>query len=435
MSVKSKSELVHGVLLLYHDRLSPDASTVLEHVRSFKLSQFHVSTVNTFWGFPKALASLRFDVLVLHYSLFGVANYCLDDQFLDYLDRSASSYKIAFFQDEYQFCQQRFAFIDRYKIESVYTLLEPRYFKDVYLKYTNVSQVTNNIPGYVSDNLIAVSGRMFLPDEKRSIDIGYRGRKLPHYMGRGAREKYDIAIAFTERAKDLGFKLDIQAHEHGRLYGSHWQKFMANCRATLGVEAGVSIYDLDYEAYSTYCRAVLGQDAEPPGPKWYSQFVRLAAKEEAIDAGELADKLLAKWENNIPYRTISPRHFEAAAFRTCQILFEGNYSGIMQPFKHYIPLKKDFSNFDEVISIFKNKRERQEITENAYSDLIASKQYSYKVFIAKVDAELIKRGLRPQLSRTQRLRIDVALYQEELHRRTRWKLSQAKSKFRARKNC
>ena len=50
----------------------------------------------------------------------------------------------------------------------------------------------------------------------------------------------------------------------------------------------------------------------------------------------------------IDLRTISPRHFEAAAFRVCQVLFEGRYAGVMEPMRHYIPLRKDFSNFDEV---------------------------------------------------------------------------------------
>ena len=63
---------------------------------------------------------------------------------------------------------------------------------------------------------------------------------------------------------------------------------------------------------------------------------------------EAYELLLYQYEDNIPYRTISPRHFEASALRLCQILLEGKYSGVMRPMVHYIPLKKDFSNFDEV---------------------------------------------------------------------------------------
>jgi len=32
----------------------------------------------------------------------------------------------------------------------------------------------------------------------------------------------------------------------------------------------------------------------------------------------------------------------------------GDWRGIVQPMVHYIPLKKDFSNFNEVIALFRN---------------------------------------------------------------------------------
>ncbi len=74
------------------------------------------------------------------------------------------------------------------------------------------------------------------------------------------------------------------------------------------------------------------------------QYERLTAEHPGISFDEAYAKLLHRFEDKIRYRTISPRHFEAAAFRVCQILFEGRYSEIMQPMIHYIPLKKDFSN-------------------------------------------------------------------------------------------
>src|SRR4029077_6259139 len=87
-------------------------------------------------------------------------------------------------------------------------------------------------------------------------------------------------------------------------------------------------------------------------------------------------------------------HFEAAAFRVCQILFEGKYSGILQPMVHYIPLKKDFSNFVDVIRLFSDASVRRELTDNAYRDLIASGKYSYQKFIQEFDDQLIGAGVR-----------------------------------------
>ena len=52
---------------------------------------------------------------------------------------------------------------------------------------------------------------------------------------------------------------------------------------------------------------------------------------------------------------------------------------------HYIPLQKDFGNFDEVVQLYYNAALRRELTENAYRDLIASGHYSYRQFIADFD--------------------------------------------------
>lgn len=87
---------VNGILVIYHHPLVPSANTILDHVRAFgHYSQFKVWTLNTELGFPEALGNLEFQGILLHYSLFG-PTYMLNDEFLNYLERSRSSYKIAF---------------------------------------------------------------------------------------------------------------------------------------------------------------------------------------------------------------------------------------------------------------------------------------------------------------------------------------------------
>ncbi|MBT8506740.1 hypothetical protein B1F79_04690 [Coxiella-like endosymbiont of Rhipicephalus sanguineus] len=70
---------------------------------------------------------------------------------------------------------------------------------------------------------------------------------------------------------------------------------------------------------------------------------------------EVAERILELLESigeKIDYNQISPRHFEAVATKTLQILYEGEYSNILKPWVHYVPLKKDYSNFDEVCNFF-----------------------------------------------------------------------------------
>jgi len=374
---------IDGILLIYNHPLVKSAPTIMEHVDAFeKHSSFKVWKVNTECGFPKRLGEMRFKAIILHYSLFGYKPF-MTKGFLDYLEASKNSYKIAFFQDEHRFCKMRFGFINHYKVDCVFTLVEPDFFKETYQKYTNVPRLVYCLPGYVSDRMLEAARKFSVPDEKRGIDIGYRGRNLEYYMGKGAQEKYEIGVEFKKKASGLGLKLDIEAEEAKRIYGKNWYRFVANSRGVLGVEAGVSIFDVEDVVYEAY--------------------QRLIADSPKMSYEEMSERLnFCDWEGKIYYRTISPRHFEAAAFRVCQILFEGKYSGLMKPRVHYIPLKKDFSNFNEVIRLFRDPGLRKELTENAYNDLVANGEHTYKKFIeSSFDPVLLEAGLKPEISPTE----------------------------------
>lgn len=371
-----------GILLLYHHPLRADAPTIEEHVGAWERhSRYPVFKLNTQLGFPRELGGMRFKAVVLHYSLFGSGRYMLDERFLAYL-KGCGSYKVAFFQDEYYFCQARFAFIDDYKLDCVFTLLDPAYWDQVYLKYTKVPKLVHTLTGYVGQEMVALGNRLAKPDAERPIDIGYRARSLPYYMGAGAREKAGIADGVKPRALELGLKVDIDTTEANRIYGHHWYDFVASCKAMLGVEAGVSVFDLE-DVVRPACEKLL---AEKPD----------ATFEEAYAT------ILAPWEDRIFYRTLSPRHFEGAAFRTLQILFKGHYNGILQADTHYLALEKDFSNLEAVLARFQDPQERRRITDNAYQDLIASGKYTYQAFIEGFDSEVAASGIQPGMGAIER---------------------------------
>ena len=364
------------VLVLYHHVLGANAATIMEHVRSFEIySKFKVCSLNTELGFPAGLHECDFRAVVLHYSLFGNP-YQLNDSLCGFLKRTRGL-KIAFFQDEYRYCLRRFAFLKEYHVDWVYTLLTPDHF-DVYRARSPVKKVFYTLPGYVSDTLVSAGQALAGSADRRPVDVGYRGRQLPYSMGQGAQEKTAIAVGFLQRAANRGLRLDIAVEEVSRLYGGNWHRFLAGCRAVLGVEAGVSVFDID--------DVVCGESE------------RLLKGYPDLSFNEVWERVLKPWENNIYYRMMSPRHFEAAALKTCQILFEGNYSGIMKPMVHYLPLKKDFSNLDSVLDMLADERQRSEVIENAYRDLIVSGTYSYRNFVKGFDEELGKAGMDPRVS-------------------------------------
>src|SRR4051812_36810733 len=159
---------VNGILLLYHHPFDESAATITEHVRSFERhSSFGVWSLNTAFGFPAALKSFRFRIVVLHYSLFSTSGYRLDNRFLSYLEQDGI-YKVAFLQDEHHYCRARFAFLNNYGIDCVWTLIEPAYWPQVYRRYTNVPKLVYTIPGYVSEELVAAAAAVAKPDDTRA---------------------------------------------------------------------------------------------------------------------------------------------------------------------------------------------------------------------------------------------------------------------------
>jgi hypothetical protein len=58
---------------------------------------------------------------------------------------------------------------------------------------------------------------------------------------------------------------------------------------------------------------------------------------------------------------------------------------VVRPDIHFIPLKKDFSNVDEVLEKVQDDVYVRQMTERAYQDVIASGKYSYAGFIADFD--------------------------------------------------
>ena len=73
------------------------------------------------------------------------------------------------------------------------------------------------------------------------------------------------------------------------------------------------------------------------------------------------------------------------------ILYEGWYSGVLIPWRHYVPLKKDHSNMDEVVAVLSDERHAQEIIQNAYREIALNPGNSYAAMVARFDHEVEER--------------------------------------------
>ena len=67
------------------------------------------------------------------------------------------------------------------------------------------------------------------------------------------------------------------------------------------------------------------------------------------------------------------------------ILYEGNYSGVLEPWRHYIPLKKDHSNFPEVVAVLRDPVKIDEIVTRAYDEIANNARWSFQEATRNVD--------------------------------------------------
>jgi len=385
-----------SILLLYAHPLRSNAPTIMEHVSSFDAySQFRFVPVNTSLGFPLRLRNAEFQAILLHYSLFGSYPFQLNDRFRRYV-KEADCPKIAFFQDEHQHGVERMAAVNDLGISVIYSLLDPPVARDVYGPRTSVKNIQFTLTGFVSDDLMRKI-QFAKPPSERTIDVGYRGRVLSRLYGRGGQEKTEIARRFKEAAEGKGFVLDFGTTESARIYGDDWYRFVGDCRFTIGVEAGVSIFDLDGEVSAAVAAA---RRAMPGTPM-----------------EEIYERVLPPFENKIKYRTISPRIFEALAMRTGLILYEGDYQGVIRPWDHYLPLKKDFSNVDEIMDRMRDTTFVDQMLARGYDEIIKSDRFHYRTAIRGLDRELLSLGVRPDATPSEAAEARNALASDEWLRR------------------
>jgi hypothetical protein len=365
-----------SVLLLSDDRPS-HAPNVLEHIRAFpRYSRHSFDLFN-----PRGINRARFlrlddyDVLVVHYT---VPLY-LSDWFREQIAGFAGL-KVQFLQDEYRRVDAMTAQMRELGIDLLYSSVPADAVPDVYGSRLPGVDILPTLTGYVPADL---DGR---PRERlagRPLDVVYRGRSIPYWLGRLGQDKSLIGREFVARAASTGLRCDIAWTEADRIYGEDWYRFLSSSRSTLGTESGASIVDFD-------------------GTLQERTDAYLAAKPSATFE-EVEREILAPFEGNAVIEAISPRVFEAAALGTAMVNFPGRYSDVIEPWVHYVPLEKDFSNFDDVVSAIRDDAVLEQLAARAHADLVASGRYSLDTFVREFDREIetrvrpVERRRRPRV--------------------------------------
>lgn len=375
-----------NILVLYDDG-STFVETINEHLQSFqKYSRHNVyympGTGERFSPLCKEVTSLDFDLfdaIVIHYSIRVSVSHHVAPSLIDSIAK-AKCLKILLIQDEYDTTNLAMDWIERLGINTVFTNVPLTAVGLVYprSRFPNLDFVST-LTGYVPE--VSDIENFITPLADRKTLIGYRGRRLPHQYGDLGYEKAEIGIHMKRLALEKNLQVDIETDDEHRIYGTDWYRFMGSCRATLGTESGCTIFDFDGSL------GRLARDhAAMPYPKFRAQF-------------------LEGLEGMVPMNQVSPKIFEAIRLRTALILFEGSYSDVVRPESHYIPLKKDFSNIEDVFAKLLDETYIKIMTERAYNDVIRSGKYSYRSFISSFDRYLASK--LPATKRAQFVRVPV----------------------------
>lgn len=200
----------------------------------------------------------------------------------------------------------------------------------------------------------ALNENIYRPSKSNKVyDIAFSGAKYGIFIG--DQERNNLIETMANLTPQLKNKINIGRNTN--LPRNLWVELLQSAKATVGAEAGT--YYLDRNG------SLLEQSKE------YVQ--------QNPDAN--LDDLLEKIFDNtsIEYvsgKAISSRHFEPVGTKTCQILLEGNFNGILKEGEHYISVKKNISNLKDVIDVYSDHDLRNQIVERAYAYI--SENHTYK---------------------------------------------------------
>ncbi|MBF9231974.1 glycosyltransferase family 4 protein [Microvirga alba] len=365
----------HLLMVCFFDPIG--ISTIRENIAQWKNYSRHKISVLNLW--PGDGRSLHIPSSVDLNDYAGVivhATACYNPKNLWSLDEDLKTKfedyrgcKILMKQDEQYQTNEFVNFIEVKNVNVVLTCVPETEIPSVYGRVQSSGRIfLSCLTGYVS-NFLRDQAHAFGGD--RAIDVGYRGSTQPLSFGQLGYEKRKIGADFERICRANGLSYDISSRWADRFSGNDWFRFLGSVKATLGAESGSNLFDFDGQV-ERLCRTFEEKNADL-GPLSDEYFQRAY------------DEFLHRFEDNVMYAQVSPRHFEAAAVKTLQVMYEGTYSGIFKPWKHFVPLKKDLSNEAEVVAAIRDAGLVNEITERCHEEIICNPEYHYRTFVERVD--------------------------------------------------
>ncbi len=344
-------------LIVLHALRPTSRKTTIDHVGSLtaisgdeNVSYLHFSNPLT----PEIL-HMDCNIFVINYDFL---NYrftpmwkSIKDRFKEVAQRA--QYRVAIVQDDFWAHLELDDWIADWNIDRVLTPIESN-LETLYPKSIQKTEFKTVLTGYAPNSKDCGERT---PLSVRGIDLGQRVRHMSPSLGFYAEKKALQAINFGSLAEKKGFIVDVSADPNHALLGNQWIRFLSNSKFTVSMKGGASL-------------------ADPRGMIHHKVNRYLARNPEAVFE-EVESSCFPGLDGKHVYSAISPRLFEAAAAGTCQVLQEDDYLGVLKPWVHYLPLKADLSNSQEILEAMKNLQECQKIADNCFETLISSNEFTH----------------------------------------------------------
>lgn len=280
--------------------------------------------------FPSYMRDVDYDLIVLgptflcnRYSPRGLKAALSKFEFI----KHSSGCKVALPQDDYDCSEILEDWFIEWDVSLVYTVC-PEHWPVLYPRLSQKGRIRLGYTGYLSQDWID-SWESPKPIELRTIDVSYRASKLPANFGRVGQLKWEIAHRFLQAAGELKeMNLDISVNPKDRITGKRWHDFLENSKFCLTTASGSSLLDSRGDIRSCV-----------------NQYI---ARKPKAEFSEIEAKCFAGKDGQYTFSALSPRNLEAALAETTQLATQGSYSGLMQPYEHFIPLSENCSNIAEV---------------------------------------------------------------------------------------
>ena len=366
-------------------------SAVRDHLGAFRAhSKGRVFYLNT-WAssVPPWVAGLQWDLIVYHTSFLS-SRWSLDlfakqRRLVEPLAQ-LDAVRVALPQDEFIHTDALADFIAEAGIDWVFSVAPESQLSTIYRSVDrNITRFGHVLTGYLSDDTVARIASIVDRQTARPIAIGYRAWEGAPWLGRHGMLKRLVCDQVAREAPGHGLEVDVSTRDEDTLLGDEWFHFLASCKYTVGVEGGASILDAD-------------------GSVKLATEAYLAAQPDAT-FDEVEAACFPGRDGELSLKALSPRHLEACATKTVQILIEGEYGGVLRPNEHYIPLRSDFSNLADLLESVRRDDLREAIAERAYRDVVLSGRYSYAALVRQVEESALGRRVTKHPSPRSSLRL------------------------------